>query len=58
MANELISNGDERQAACDKAELVLELDYITAEQQVAAEAVIYAYRFDGIMTADEVAKLS
>ena len=47
--SEFVIDGEERAAACDKAELLLETT-TDAEVIKACEAVLYAYRYDGIMT--------
>ena len=52
-----INDMDARQAACDLAELIAETAEPGSKRATAAGAVLYAYRYDGIMTADDVSAM-
>jgi hypothetical protein len=52
METEFVTDGEERKSACDLADQLVEA--ATGDLWTACEAVIYAYRFDGIMTRAEV----
>ena len=56
MKTEFVIDGEERKSACDLADQLL--DSATGDLRTACEAVIYAYRFDGIMTRGEVDALT
>ena len=52
-----INDMDARKAACYRAERIAETADPGSKQATAAEAVLYAYRYDSIMTADDVSAM-